>query len=155
MDMHQLRELIEIIEEFGVAELEITENDEAIHIGRTRAGQHTPPSLAAAPNAPGTTGLVEAGDGARDSYIVRSPMVGTFYRASAPDADPFIEVGDTVNDDDTLCIISALKIQNRIKTEGAGRVSAILVENAQPVEYDQALFVISRRQDTHQDTIAH
>jgi acetyl-CoA carboxylase biotin carboxyl carrier protein len=82
-------------------------------------------------------------------------MVGTFYRASAPDADPFIEVGDTVKDDDTLCIISALKIQNRIKTEGAGRVSAILVENAQPVEYDQALFVISRRQDTHQDTIAH
>jgi acetyl-CoA carboxylase biotin carboxyl carrier protein len=153
--MHQLRELIEIIEEFGVAELEITDNDEAIHIGRARAGQHTPSSLAAAPNAPGTTGLVEAGDDARDSYIVRSPMVGTFYRASAPDADPFIEVGDTVKDDDTLCIISALKIQNRIKTEGAGRVSAILVENAQPVEYDQALFVISRRQDTHQDTIAH
>lgn len=152
MDIRKLKKLIELVEASGVAELEITEGEDTVRIGRYPApGVPTMPmSMAPAPapvaapqaasSEPTTT---EPADNAPDGTQVKSPMVGTFYRSPAPDAEPFVQIGDTVKPGDTLCIIEAMKMLNQIEAEDAGTVSAILVDNGQPVEYDQPLVVIS------------
>lgn len=155
MDIRKLKKLIELVEASDVAELEITEGEDTVRIGRYSQAVGVQPAPAAAP--PSTPAAVpasppdtapepakpEAGDAAPDGKTINSPMVGTFYRAPAPDADAFVEVGDTVKAGDTLCIIEAMKMLNQIEAEEAGTISAILADNGQPVEYDHPLFVIS------------
>jgi acetyl-CoA carboxylase biotin carboxyl carrier protein len=157
VDIRKVRALIELVQESGVAELEIKEGEETVRISRFPQGgvnlSGPLPMLSAMPPAPAAvaTGAEPAAKGdpapaapARPSgHIVRSPMVGTFYRAPSPDAKPFVEVGQRVQADQTLCIIEAMKMLNQIEAEVAGVVSEILVENGQPVEYDQPLFVIT------------
>ncbi len=155
MDIRKVRALIELVQESGVAELEIKEGEETVRISRFPQGgvnlsgplpmlSALPPSPAAAAQAePAKTDPVPAAPARPSGHIVRSPMVGTFYRAPSPDAKPFVEVGQRVQADQTLCIIEAMKMLNQIEAEVAGVVSEILVENGQPVEYDQPLFVIT------------
>lgn len=151
MDIRKLKKLIELVEDSGVAELEITEGEDTVRIGRYPPAGSIPAAPAMAPAAPvaapqpaaAEPAATEVADNTPDGDSVKSPMVGTFYRAPSPDAQPFVEVGDTVKPGDTLCIIEAMKMLNQIDAEQAGTVSAILVDNGQPVEYDQPLFVIS------------
>jgi len=150
MDLRKLKKLIDLVEESGIAELEITEGEEKVKIvkggGLTlipAASAPAVPTPAAAPAdvkpaaAPAPT--VEA---ASEGHVVKSPMVGTFYRAPSPDAKPFVEVGDAVKEGQTICIVEAMKLMNEIESDASGTVKAILVENGQPVEYGQPLFII-------------
>lgn len=150
MDIRKVKKLIELLEESGIAEIEIKEGEESVRISRAAppsvpmmaapAPMPVPaPSVAAA--AP-TTEETAAGGELPEGHVVKSPMVGTFYRAPSPGASPFVEVGQQVNDGDTLCIIEAMKLLNQIEADKSGTIKAILVENGQPVEYDQPLFVI-------------
>lgn len=152
MDIRKLRKLIELVEESGVAELEITEGEESVRIGRYPAGvpmqmQAAPMPQQPAPAAPAAGAPQPADAGGEpdlpDGHLVRSPMVGTFYRASSPEADAYVNVGDHVATDQTLCIIEAMKMLNQIEADISGDITSILVENGQPVEFDQPLFVIS------------
>ncbi|MGR9100224.1 MAG: acetyl-CoA carboxylase biotin carboxyl carrier protein [Gammaproteobacteria bacterium] len=146
MDIRKIKKLIEIIEESDIAELEITEGEESVRISRysnsAPISYAIPPAAmpvaapAAAPAAP------EPKEEKISGHLVRSPMVGTFYRSASPGAKPFVDIGQSVNVGDTLCIIEAMKILNQIEADKSGIVTKVLVENAQPVEYDQALFVI-------------
>lgn len=153
MDIRKVKKLIELLEESNIAELEIHEGEESVRI--SRASQIAAPVVAApvtspvpaaqAPTAapPEAAPAAETAAGAEISgHKVNSPMVGTFYRAPSPGASPFVEVGKTVNVGDTLCIIEAMKLLNQIEADKAGTVKAILVDNGEPVEYGQALFVI-------------
>ena len=153
MDIRKVKKLIELLEESNIAELEIHEGEESVRI--SRASQIAAPVVAApvtspvpaaqAPTAapPEAAPAAETAAGAEISgHKVNSPMVGTFYRAPSPGASPFVEVGQTVNVGDTLCIIEAMKLLNQIEADKAGTVKAILVDNGEPVEYGQALFVI-------------
>ncbi len=154
MDIRKLKKLIELVEDSGIAELEITEGEESVRIGRYPAPGSVPaaPAQPAAPAAPAPAPAAAAAgndasaqeedDDTPEGHIVRSPMVGTFYRAPAPDAKPFVDVGDKIGPSDTLCIIEAMKMLNQIEAEVSGEVSAVLVENGQPVEFDQPLFVV-------------
>ena len=155
MDIRKVKKLIELLEESGVAEIEIHEGEESVRISRYASGA---PVAAAAPAAlampaavpfaaepaaaPAPVSEEPAGKSVPAGHTVDSPMVGTFYRAPSPGASPFVEVGQRVNVGDTLCIIEAMKMLNQIEADKAGVVEAILVENAEPVEYGQALFVI-------------
>ncbi|MFN3750196.1 MAG: acetyl-CoA carboxylase biotin carboxyl carrier protein [Thiobacillus sp.] len=150
MDLRKLKKLIDLVEASGIAELEITEGEEKVRIAKSVAGQpmmmaHAPQPQyfqAAAPAAAPAAAAAPAEDAVPEGHIVRSPMVGTFYRAPAPGAKNFAEVGQTVNVGDTLCIIEAMKLLNEIEADQGGVVKAILVENGQPVEYGEPLFVI-------------
>ena len=153
MDIRKLKKLIELVEDSGIAELEITEGEESVRIGRYPAPGSVPaaPAQPAAPAAPapapaaaaaGNEASAKEEDDTPEGHIVRSPMVGTFYRAPAPDSKPFVDVGDKIGPSDTLCIIEAMKMLNQIEAEVSGEVSAVLVENGQPVEFDQPLFVV-------------
>ena len=154
MDIRKVRALIELVQESGVAELEIKEGEETVRISRFPQGGVTVapmPQIHAAPAMP-QSGAGEAQKAIEASapapakpngHVVRSPMVGTFYRAPSPDAKPFVEVGQRVQSDTTVCIIEAMKMLNQIEAETAGVITEILVENGQPVEYDQPMFVIS------------
>ncbi|MFP5409338.1 MAG: acetyl-CoA carboxylase biotin carboxyl carrier protein [Gammaproteobacteria bacterium] len=149
MDLRKLKKLIDLVEASGIAELEITEGEEKVRIAKSIAGQpmmmaHAPqPQVfhAAAPAA-APVAAAPAEDAVPEGHVVRSPMVGTFYRAPAPGAKNFTEVGQTVNAGDTLCIIEAMKLLNEIEADQGGVIKAILVENGQPVEYGEPLFVI-------------
>jgi acetyl-CoA carboxylase biotin carboxyl carrier protein len=156
MDIRKIKKLIELVEESGISELEISEGEESVRISRAPANTGFPmmqqayaapmyqpqPGLAGA-IAPAATPAMEAPAAAEVSgHIVRSPMVGTFYRTPSPDAKSFIEVGQKVNVGDTLCIVEAMKMMNQIEADKAGVVKAILVENGQPVEFDEPLVVI-------------
>lgn len=153
MDIRKLKKLIDLVESSGIGELEITEGEESVRIARAAPGAPAttappPPQAAAPPAAAPGGGEAETAEPAAESdepegHVVRSPMVGTFYRAPSPDANPFVEVGDRVGSDQTLCIIEAMKMLNQIEADVSGEISAILVENGQPVEFDQPLFVIS------------
>ncbi len=157
MDLRKLKTLIELVQESGIAELEVTEGEERVRITRTVANAPQPfmqyaapmmhamqpgPAIAApvavtgAAPAAGPVALVPAG------HIVKSPMVGTFYRSAAPGAKPFVEVGSTVNVGDTICIIEAMKLMNEIEADKSGVVKAVLVESGNAVEYGQPLFTI-------------
>jgi acetyl-CoA carboxylase biotin carboxyl carrier protein len=152
MDIRKVKKLIELLEQSNVAEIEIHEGEESVRISRHGAAQplFMPQALPMAAPAHGATAAATApepapGDELLDGLtgeIVRSPMVGTFYRAPAPGSAPFVEEGEKVKAGDTLCIIEAMKILNQIECEHAGTVRRILVENGQPVEYNQPLFAI-------------
>ena len=151
MDIRKVKKLIELLDESGVAEIEIKEGEESVRISRQSqvvqamapAYAPPPPPVAAAPvSAPAEAAPAEAAAETIEGHAIKSPMVGTFYRAPSPGASPFVEVGQTVNAGDTLCIIEAMKLLNQIEADKAGKIKAILVENGQPVEYDQPLFII-------------
>ena len=157
MDLRKLKKLIDLVEQSGIAELEITEGEEKVRISRggpvppapvTMNVQTGPAAPSAAPATvppaaePAQAPAEEAEPGLPPGHILKAPMVGTFYRAPAPGAKPFVEVGQTVAVGDVVCIIEAMKLLNEIEADHAGTIKAILVENAQPVEYGQPLFVI-------------
>jgi acetyl-CoA carboxylase biotin carboxyl carrier protein len=145
MDIRKIKKLIELLEESGIAELEIKEGEEAIRISRYSAA---PAPVAYAPAAPSpviqpaSVSLASLGEEVISGHQVKSPMVGTFYRSATPGSKPFVEVGHSVKQGDTLCIIEAMKILNQIEADKSGTVTKILVENAEPVEYGQPLFII-------------
>lgn len=156
MDIRKIKKLIELVEESGISELEISEGEESVRISRSTANAGFPvmqqayaapmmqqPALSAAV-APATAPATDAPAAAAEisGHIVRSPMVGTFYRTPSPDAKAYIEVGQKVNVGDTLCIVEAMKMMNQIEADKAGVVKAILVESGQPVEFDEPLVVI-------------
>lgn len=150
MDLRKLKTLIELVEGSGIAELEISEGEERVRITRTvAAAQHVVAApapqqiaVAPAPAAPAVPAAAPAAPAAPEGHIVKSPMVGTFYRAASPGAKAFVDVGQTVNSGDTLCIIEAMKLLNEIDSDQGGVIKAILVENGQAVEFGQPLFVI-------------
>jgi acetyl-CoA carboxylase biotin carboxyl carrier protein len=148
MDIRKVKKLIELLEESDVAEIEIHEGEESVRISRTSSV--TPMAMAAPIAAPAAaapaTSPTKAAEPARpaepEGHIIRSPMVGTFYRAPSPGAKPFVTEGQSVSAGETLCIIEAMKILNQIESDKSGKVKEILVENGQPVEYNEPLFVI-------------
>lgn len=149
MDIRKVKKLIELLEESGIAEIEIHEGEESVRISRSSSAvQVAAAPVAAAPvaapaAAPAPTATIEAPTEDKiEGHVVNSPMVGTFYRAPSPGATPFVDVGSTVNVGDTLCIVEAMKLLNQIEADKSGKVKAILVENGQPVEYNQPLFII-------------
>jgi len=155
MDLRKLKTLIELVETSGIAELEIQEGEERVRITRsvaTPAGHGIPPpQLVAVGAAPAGGGPATTGGGSTEpaappvdeGHVVKSPMVGTFYRAATPGSKPFVEIGDQIEEGATLCIIEAMKLMNEIEADKAGVVKAILTENGQPVEFGQPLFVIA------------
>lgn len=149
MDLRKLKKLIELVEESGIAELEITEGEEKVRISKSPSSTQTYVTgapILQQPVAPAAAGAITPATAAAEllpeGHVVKSPMVGTFYRTSAPGADPFVEVGQTVKAGDTLCIIEAMKLLNEIESDKSGIIKAVLVENGQPVEYGEPLFVI-------------
>jgi acetyl-CoA carboxylase biotin carboxyl carrier protein len=153
VDLRKLKKLIDLVQESGIAELEITEGEEKVRIARGGAISVTP-LAAGAPTAavpagtvalPGPATSATAAtipEAAPEGHLVKSPMVGTFYRSPSPDAKPFVEVGATVKAGETICVLEAMKLMNEIEADASGTIKAILVENGQPVEYGQALFII-------------
>ncbi len=160
MDLRKIKKLIELLEESQLAEIEIHEGEESVRLTRQHpqpAGTQTfalPPQPQAAPPAPAATpqpqaaSAADADDEAEETLpegeVLRSPMVGTFYSASSPEAEPFVKVGSSVSSGDTLCLVEAMKMFNQIEAEFSGKVMAVLVEDGQPVEFDQPLFVIKK-----------
>ncbi|PIJ51088.1 acetyl-CoA carboxylase, biotin carboxyl carrier protein [Erwinia sp. OLTSP20] len=155
MDIRKIKKLIELVEESGIAELEISEGEESVRISRAPvntgypvmqqayAPQFQPQPALASAVAPAAAPAAEAPASTELSgHIVRSPMVGTFYRTPSPDARAFVEIGQKVNVGDTLCIVEAMKMMNQIEADKSGVVKAILVESGQPVEFDEPLVVI-------------
>lgn len=158
MDIRKVKKLIELLEESGIAELEISEGEESVRISRYPPGaavQHysvappvaAPAATASAAAPPATPGLAaKAAAAAPETEIpghkVVSPMVGTFYEGPAPGADPFVKVGSEVKAGDTLCIIEAMKMMNQIESDKAGRITSVMVQNGEPVEFGQPLFTI-------------
>lgn len=153
MDIRKIKKLIELVEESGIAELEITEGEESVRINRNNmsagpayaqfAPQQYAPAPAAPAAAPAAPAAVESdAPSAPTGHQVKSPMVGSFYAAASPEAPAYVEVGSQVKVGDTLCIVEAMKMMNQIESDKAGTVKAILVENGEPVEFDQPLFII-------------
>ena len=147
MDLRKLKKLIDLVQESGIAEREITEGEEKVRIARGGAvtvAQAQAASAAAPATAPAPAPAPAAPEppAASDGHAMKSPMVGTFYRAPSPDAKPFVEVGQVVKEGQTICVIEAMKLMNEIEADASGTVKAVLVENGQPVEYGQALFII-------------
>lgn len=147
MDLRKLKTLIDLVADSGIAELEVTEGEDRVRIAKFSPAPAAP--AAAAMTAQGPTALGVAANGATaqlatepEGHVVKSPMVGTFYRSPSPGAASFIELGQSVKPGDTLCIIEAMKLLNEIEAEVGGTVKQILVENGQPVEYGQPLFII-------------
>jgi len=154
MDIRKVKKLIELLDQSGIAEIEITEGEESVRISRYSPNAPVaapvavaapmaaaPAAPAAAPDAPPAVEIVE-----EDGFEVTAPMVGTFYAASSPGAAPYIQVGDRVNEGDTLCIIEAMKMMNQIEADVSGVVKSIRIQNGEPVEFGQVLFVIDQRQ---------
>lgn len=150
MDLRKLKKLIDLVEESGIAEIEVTEGEEKVRITRSTAQQpiyaapvHAAPIAASpAPAAAPVAAVAAPAPVADFANAQKSPMVGTLYRAPSPSAPPFVEVGQSVKEGDTLCIIEAMKLMNEIEAEKSGVIKAILVENGQPVEYGEPLFII-------------
>ena len=152
MDIRKVKKLIELLEESGIDELEIREGEESVRISRhSKQPAYAPQPIYAAAPAPvaapaaAAAAPVEAGAPAAaklNGHVVRSPMVGTFYRAASPTSGNFAEVGQSVKKGDILCIVEAMKMMNHIEAEASGVIESILVDNGQPVEYDQPLFTI-------------
>src|SRR5690242_17358143 len=155
MDLRKLKKLIDLVQESGIAELEITEGEEKVKIvkgGTVAVAQPTmvmaapmaaPEARPAAAAAAPTAAAADAEPSTPEGHVVKAPMVGTFYRSPSPDAKAFVEVGQTVKEGDTICIIEAMKLMNEIEADASGTVKAILVENGQPVEYGQPLFILA------------
>ena len=154
MDLRKVKTLIDLVQQSGIAELEITEGEEKVRISRGVGGsqQTAPvshvvalPQVGPGPATAGVPGAPAGGEAAPspEGHVIRSPMVGTFYRCSAPGAKAFVEVGQAVKAGDTLCIVEAMKLLNEIEADQDGTVKAILVENGQPVEYGEPLFILA------------
>ena len=148
MDLRKLKTLIDLVQQSGIAELEITEGEEKVRISRGTPVTHTNVTVtpSGAASAPAVTTPVAEGAATAppppEGHVIKSPMVGTFYRASAPGAKVFVEVGQAVKAGETVCIIEAMKLLNEIESDHDGVVKAVLVENGQPVEYGQPLIII-------------
>jgi acetyl-CoA carboxylase biotin carboxyl carrier protein len=155
MDLRKLKKLIDLVQESGIAELEITEGEEKVKIVKggavsiapasaTTLGLGTAPAPAEARPAPAAPAAPPAAEpeAGQEGHVVKAPMVGTFYRSASPDAKPFVEVGQTIKEGQTICIIEAMKLMNEIEADASGVVKAVLVENGQPVEYGQPLFIL-------------
>ena len=156
MDIRKVKKLIELLDESGIAEIEITEGEESVRISRYPAHAAAPvqvamPAIAAAPAAaaasatPGPASPIAMAEAEEDGHVVMAPMVGTFYTATSPGSPPFVQVGDRVEIGDTLCIVEAMKMMNPIEAEVSGTIKSIRVQNGEPVEYGQILFVIDQR----------
>ncbi|HMN65919.1 MAG TPA: acetyl-CoA carboxylase biotin carboxyl carrier protein [Burkholderiaceae bacterium] len=158
MDLRKLKTLIDLVAESGISELEITEGDGKVRIVKSQAAPvmmqapmqvaapavagPAPVAAAAAPGAPGPAAPAAPAPEAPAGHLVKSPMVGTFYRSAQPGADPFVSVGSQVKEGDTLCIIEAMKLMNEIEADKSGTIKAVLVDNGSPVEFGQPLFAI-------------
>lgn len=145
MDIRKVKKLIELLEESNIDELEIREGEESVRICRHRPPTYAAPQMAFAPPPAAATPAAPAAAPAAPAlagHVVASPMVGTFYRSPAPGTKAFVEVGQSVKVGDVLCIVEAMKMMNHIEAETSGTIESILVENGQPVEYDQPLFTI-------------
>ena len=148
MDIRKVKKLIELIEESDIAEIEIHEGEESVRISRASSIPPAAPLVAAAPppapaaSAPAPLGEVPPAEPEISGHQIKSPMVGTFYRSPSPGTKSFVEEGQQVSVGDTLCIIEAMKILNQIESDKSGKIIKILVENGQPVEYNQPLFII-------------
>ncbi len=157
MDIRKVKKLIELLEESGIAEIEITEGEESVRISRHGTGAAPPPAYAYAPPPPPAAAPAPAestsaappapaaAEPEEEGYTVTAPMVGTFYAASSPGSPPFVQVGDRVEQGDVLCIVEAMKMMNQIEAEVSGTIKSIRVQNGDPVEYGQVLFVIDQR----------
>lgn len=153
MDLRKLKKLIDLVEESGIAELELTEDGEKVRISRNftanaapqQYSNYAPPQhyTTSAPAAPAAAPVAADAPVVEEGHAVNSPMVGTFYRSASPDSKPFVEVGDTVAVGDTLCIIEAMKLLNEIESDKAGVVKKILLDNGLAVEYGEPLFIIA------------
>ena len=155
MDLRKLKKLIDLVQESGIAELEITEGEEKVKIVKGGGATGVQPGVVLAAPVPGSAearpaataaapaATAEARPAAPEGHVVKAPMVGTFYRSPSPDAKAFVEVGQAVKEGDTICIIEAMKLMNEIEADASGTVKAILVENGQPVEYGQPLFILA------------
>jgi acetyl-CoA carboxylase biotin carboxyl carrier protein len=155
MDLRKLKKLIDLVQESGIAELEITEGEEKVKI--VKGGEATVTPLAPAAGAPSVAAAAAAAPAAAqaaapapaaeppeaDGHVLKAPMVGTFYRAASPEAKVFVEVGQSVKAGETVCIIEAMKLMNEIEADATGVIKAVLVENGQPVEFGQPLFLIA------------
>jgi acetyl-CoA carboxylase biotin carboxyl carrier protein len=154
LDIRKVKKLIELLEESGIAEIEIKEGEEAVRISRMPTGgfvthmqapmMQAPAAIAAPVAAPAAAGAAPAAPAARhaNEHVVAAPMVGTFYAAATPGAKPFVEIGSEVKEGQVLCIIEAMKMMNQIESDKAGKVTAIMATNGDPVEFGQPLFVI-------------
>ena len=152
MDIRKVKKLIELLDESGIAEIEITEGEDSVRI--TRHSPHmpmvqaapvaAPVAIAPAPVAPAAPAAPDA-EPEEEGSAVTAPMVGTYYSAASPGSPPFVQVGDQVNEGDTLCIIEAMKMMNQIDAEVSGTIKSMRVQNGEPVEYGQILFVIDQR----------
>ena len=150
MDLRKLKALIDLVEKSGIAELEITEGEEKVRIAKQGGSapapsfhmHHASPAPQAAPVTAPAAAAEPVAAAEPEGHAVKAPMVGTFYRSSTPGGQAFVEVGQTVKAGDTLCIIEAMKLMNEIEADASGVIKAILVENGQPVEYGQPLFII-------------
>jgi acetyl-CoA carboxylase biotin carboxyl carrier protein len=149
MDLRKLKKLIDLVQESGIAELEITEGEEKVKIVKGGEATVTPVAPAAAPAtapgpaaAPAAAAAAAAEEPAQSGHVLTAPMVGTFYRSPSPEANHFVEVGQNVKAGETVCIIEAMKLMNEIEADATGMIKAILVESGQPVEYGQPLFII-------------
>ncbi len=160
MDIRKVKKLIELLDESGIAEIEITEGEESVRISRYSPGAPAAPvamaAPLAAPAAPVAAALpaaapaaapVAAAEPEEDGFEVTAPMVGTFYASSSPGAAPYVQVGDRVTEGDTLCIIEAMKMMNQIEADVSGVVKSIRMQNGEPVEFGQTLIVIDQRQN--------
>lgn len=162
MDIRKVKKLIELLDDSGIAEIEITEGEESVRISRYPAGAPVaaapivtqaplpaapPPAPAAAPATAAATPAAEPAAEAidEDGFEVTAPMVGTFYSSSSPGAAPYVQVGDRVNEGDTLCIIEAMKMMNQIEADVSGVIKSIRIQNGEPVEFGQVLYVIDQR----------
>ena len=151
MDIRKVKKLIELLDESGIAEIEITEGEESVRISRYSPNAPAAPVAMAVPAplavaAPAAAPApVPAAEPEEDGFEVAAPMVGTFYASASPGAAPYVQVGDRVNEGDTLCIIEAMKMMNQIEAEVSGVIKSIRVQNGEPVEYGQTLVVIDQR----------
>ncbi len=153
MDIRKVKKLIELLDESGIAEIEITEGEESVRISRYSPNA---PVVAAAPAAPAPVAAALAAaspaaipaapvEAEEDGYEIKAPMVGTFYAASSPGAAPYVQVGDRVQEGDTICIIEAMKMMNQIESDVSGVIKSIRMQNGEPVEFGQTLIVIDQR----------
>jgi acetyl-CoA carboxylase biotin carboxyl carrier protein len=154
LDIRKVKKLIELLEESGIAEIEIKEGEEAVRISRMPTGgfvthmqapmMQAPAAIAAPVAAPAAAGAAPAAPAARhaNEHVVAAPMVGTFYASASPGAKPFVEIGSEVKEGQVLCIIEAMKMMNQIESDKAGKITAIMATNGDPVEFGQPLFVI-------------
>jgi acetyl-CoA carboxylase biotin carboxyl carrier protein len=155
MDIRKVKKLIELLDESGIAEIEITEGEDSVRISRYStsapaapvATHHAPPASSAAPAPAPAAAVAAPAEPVDEGTEIKAPMVGTYYAASSPGAAPYVQVGDRVSEGDTICIIEAMKMMNQIESEVSGVVKSIRLQNGEPVEFGQTLFVIDQRNE--------